>query len=137
MKRFFVASLLGACLFGQTAKAQDAPRHLQLAREFAAHTKQTHNTYSNRKVYTRMPGDGLENEYVVSTDCSGFVEDMFRRTDGGVLAQLTTQTLKTRHNTLDFHASIQRQEAFRQIHKVNDIQPGDVAVWRYLKMADH
>ncbi len=118
---------------------QDAvtPKYLQLARDFVANTKPENNAYSNSKVYTRMPGDLFAKEYVVSTDCSGFVEDMFRRSGGEVLAQLTTQKLKTRHSLLDYHASMQREEAFTRVMKVTEIQPGDVAAWRYLNMADH
>lgn len=137
MKKILVTALIGCCFFVQATVAQETPKHLQLAREFVLNTKQANNSYSNSKVYTRMPGDLFASEYVVSTDCSGFVEDMFRRTGGGVLAQLTTQKLKNRHSILDFHASIERQEAFQKIVKVEDIQPGDVAAWRYINMADH
>ena len=126
--------LAAATAWGQETAV---PKYLQLARDFAVNTKPENNAYSNSKVYTRMPGDLFAKEYVVSTDCSGFVEDMFRRSGGEVLAQLTTQRLKTRHSLLDYHASIQREEAFTRITKVVDIQPGDIAAWRYLNMADH
>ena len=126
--------LAAATVWGQETAV---PKYLQLARDFVVNTKPENNAYSNSKVYTRMPGDLFASEYVVSTDCSGFVEDMFRRSGGEVLAQLKTQKLKTRHSLLDYHASIQREEAFTRIMKVTDIQPGDVSAWRYLNMADH
>ena len=126
--------LAAATAWGQETAV---PKHLQLARDFVTNTKQENNAYSNSKVYTRMPGDLFAKEYVVSTDCSGFVEDMFRRSGGEVLAQLMTQKLKTRHSLLDYHASMQREEAFIRVMKVTEIQPGDVAAWRYLNMADH
>ena len=94
MKKILVTALIGCCFFVQATVAQETPKHLQLAREFVLNTKQANNSYSNSKVYTRMPGDLFASEYVVSTDCSGFVEDMVRMTGGGVLAQLTTQKLK-------------------------------------------
>ena len=137
MKIILAAALLGGSLFAQLVQADEVPKYLQLAREFVANTKQANNAYSNSKVYTRMPGDLPGSEYVVSTDCSGFVADMFQRTGGDMLAQLKTLKPRSRPLTPDFHASIQGQEAFRKITKVADIHVGDVAVWRYLKTAAH
>ena len=68
--------LAAATAWGQETAV---PKHLQLARDFVTNTKPENNAYSNSKVYTRMPGDLFARDYVVSTDCSGFVEDMFRR----------------------------------------------------------
>ena len=62
---------------------------------------------------------------------------MFRRSGSQVLSQLKTQSLKTRHSSTDYHASIAHEEAFVRITRVFDIQPGDVAVWQYLKTARH
>ncbi len=137
MKIFFAAALLGWSIFAQLAQADEVPKHLQLAREFVANTKQANNAYSNAGVFTRMPGELLGSEYVVFTDCSGFVADMFRRTGGEVLPQLKTLNGRSRPLTPDFHASIQAQEAFRKISKVEDIQAGDVAVWQYVNSAGH
>ncbi|WP_280190126.1 hypothetical protein [Delftia sp. PS-11] len=131
------AAILLAAIVPAWGQENAVPRYLQLARDFVANTRPENNAYSNSKAYTRMPGDLLASEYVVSTDCSGFVEDMFRRAGDGVVGQLKTQKLKTRHSLLDYHASIQREEAFTRIMKVTDIQPGDVAAWRYLDMAAH
>jgi hypothetical protein len=137
MKLLLAAALLGWSLFVQLAQADEAPKYLQLAREFVANTQQANNGYSNSKVFTRMPTDSLGTEYVVSTDCSGFVADMFRRAGGDVLAQLKTLKPRSRPLTPDFHASIQGQEAFRKITQVQDMQIGDVAVWQYLNAAGH
>ena len=118
--------------------AQDTvPKHLQLARDFVANTKQENNSYSNTHIYTRMPGDLFASEYVVATDCGGFVEDMFRRAKSGVLEQLKTKKFKTRVSIFDWHPSIEKEEAFTRIRKVPDIQPGDVAVWLYMNMGTH
>ena len=141
MNHLFRRSLLVAAFCGAWlgAAAQDAPvpKHLQLARDFVANTKQENNSYSNSRVYTRMPGDLFASEYVVATDCTGFIEDMFRRTKSGVLEQMQTMKFKTRHSIYDYHPSIEKGEAFERITKVPDIQPGDVAAWRYLNMEGH
>jgi len=133
MYQSFAKSLVASalCMSSLVASAQDAavPKHLQLARDFVTNTKQENNSYSNRNIYTRMPGDLFASEYVVATDCGGFVEDMFRRTKSGVLEQLKTKKFKTRFSIFDWHPSIEKEEAFTRIRKVPDIQPGDVAVF--------
>ena len=87
MYQSFAKSLVASalCMSSLVALAQDAavPKHLQLARDFVTNTKQENNSYSNRNIYTRMPGDLFASEYVVATDCGGFVEDMFRRAKSG------------------------------------------------------
>lgn len=137
MRVFLAAALLGSSMLAPLAQADDVPKYLQLAREFVANTRPANNAYSNSRVFTRMPGDLDASEYLVSTDCSGFVADMFRRAGGEVLTQLRTLKGRSRPLTPDFHASIQGQEAFRKITKVEDIQPGDVAVWQYINKAGH
>ncbi len=126
--------LAAATAWGQETAV---PKHLQLARDFVANTKQENNSYSNSKIYTRMPGDLFASEYVVATDCGGFVEDMFRRAKSGVLEQLKTKKFKTRFSVFDWHPSIEKEEAFTRIRKVQDIQPGDVAAWLYMNMGTH
>ncbi len=113
------------------------PPYLQLARDFVAHTRPENNAYSNRNPYTRMPGDFMAREYVVATDCSRFVEDMFRRSKSGVVEQLRTRHAKIGHSVRDWHPSIAHEEAFVRIRKVGDIKPGDVAAWLYLNMSEH
>lgn len=125
-------------LLATTTRAQDeVPRYLQLARDFAAHTKPENNTYSNRNPYTRMPGDFLAKEFVVASDCSRFVEDMFRRGNAGVVEQLRSKAFRDSHSIRDWHPSIEREEAFTRVRKVADMRPGDVAVWLYMDMGDH
>lgn len=120
------------------ADAADVPKHLQIARDFVANTKPENNSYSNKNPYTRMPGDFLARDYVVATDCSRFVEDMFRRAKSGVVEQLRTQSIKgSTHSIRDWHPSIEREEAFTRVWKVMDIKPGDVAAWLYMNMGDH
>lgn len=125
------------CLAARAETPPAIPAYLQLARDFAANTRQENNAYSNRWVYTRLPGEQASPGYVVFADCSSFVEDMLRRTASGVLAQIHTQPHKTRRRVLDFYHSIVSETAFIRIRKVSDIQPGDVAAWRYRNRAAH
>ncbi|TXG98324.1 MAG: hypothetical protein E6R08_04855 [Nevskiaceae bacterium] len=126
-------------LMATLAVADDAvvPRHLQIARDFVANTKPENNSYSNKNPYTKMPGDFLASEYVVATDCSRFVEDMFRRAKSGVVEQLHTKSLKNSYSIRDWHPSVEREEAFTRIWKAADMKPGDVAVWLYVNTGDH
>ncbi len=135
------AAVLAALALDSTSHAQDdganVPRYLQIARDFAANTKPENNSYSNRNPYTRMPGDFLAKEYVVATDCSRFVEDMFRRGKAGVAEQLHSKSLKSSYSIRDWQPSIEREEAFTRVWKVGDMKPGDVAAWLYLDMSKH
>lgn len=137
LKALAVASVLS--LVTTLAAADDVvvPRHLQIARDFVANTKQENNSYSNKNPYTKMPGDFLASQYVVATDCSRFVEDMFRRAKSGVVEQLRTKSLKSSYSIRDWHPSVEREEAFTRVWKVEDLKPGDVAVWLYLNVGDH
>ena len=133
------ASLLGAILILSigTAMAQGVPKHLQLARDFVANTKQENNEYSNRNIYTKTPTDFLASKWVVHTDCSGFVEDILRRSGSGVLEQLGTKKFKTRYSLLDMHASMMKSEAFARLDRVTDLKPGDIVSWRYIDLRGH
>jgi len=101
MKRIITTTLLGCCMVMQPAKAEDVPKYLQLARDFVANTKPENNAYTLGKSMTRMPGDLFASSYVVSADCSGFVEEMFRRGDSTTLNNLATQKFKNRHSIHD------------------------------------
>ncbi len=132
MKTLIKLLLSAAILTVNFAQAQNVPKHLQLAREFVANTKAENNSYQNNKVYTRHPTDLFSKEYVVATDCGGFIEDMFRRTKSGVVEQVKTQKLKDRKSIYDWHPSIERSEAFERLYKVTDLQPGDAIAWLYV-----
>jgi hypothetical protein len=113
-------------------QAQEVPKHLQLAREFLANVKPENNAYLNNKVYTRHPTDLFSKDYVIATDCGGFVEDMFLRTKSGVVEQVKTQKFKDRKSIYDWHPSIERSEAFERLTKVTDLLPGDAVAWLYV-----
>ena len=112
--RVRLVAILVALGMASATRAQDGdasvPKYLQIARDFAANTKPENNSYSNRNPYTRMPGDFLAREYVVSTDCSRFVEDMFRRGKSGVAEQLRSKSLKNSYSIHDWQPSIERGE---------------------------
>ena len=137
MKRIITTTLLGCCMVMQLAKAEDVPKYLQLARDFVANTKPENNAYTLGKSMTRMPGDLFASSYVVSADCSGFVEEMFRRGDSTTLNNLATQKFKNRHSIHDWYRSIMQEEAFTRLIKVTDLKPGDVAVWLYKGSGQH
>ncbi|MDD0816409.1 hypothetical protein PSQ39_17350 [Curvibacter sp. HBC28] len=141
MYQSFVKSLVASalCMSSLVALAQDAavPKHLQLAREFVANTKQENNEYSNTQVMVRMPGEKGATDYIVHTDCTGFVESMLRRTKSGVLEQMQSKKFTTRHSIYDYHPSIEKGEAFERITKVTDLKPGDVVAWLYVNTKGH
>ena len=138
MRKLVVAALC-ASTFGVFAQdTATVPKHLQLAREFVANIKQENNEYVNYRAYDRMPGDSLlTTEYVIRTDCSGFVESMLSRANSGVLEQMTTKKFKSRHSIHDYYPSIEKSEAFERLLKVTDLKPGDVVMWLYADRTGH
>lgn len=134
--RFWIAAVLCAAPLGAGAQ-EPISKHLQLARDFVTNTTQENNGYSNSRIYTRMPSDFLASKWIVHTDCSGFVEDMLRRSGSGVLEQLGTKKYRTRYSLLDMHASMVKSEAFERLDRVTDLKPGDVVSWRYIDLRGH
>jgi len=138
MPNHFRRSLLMAVLCGATwgAASQEAtiPKHLQLARDFVANTRQENNAYANRNIYTKTPTDPFADEWVVHTDCSGFVEDILRRTNSGVLEQLGAKKRKPHYSLLDMHASMMSSEAFERLDHIADVKPGDIVSWRHTNL---
>lgn len=133
-----LALMLAGSALGLDLEQEPAiPRHLQLARDFVAHTRQENNAYSNRNIFTRMPGDPLAGEYAVYSDCSGFVEDIFRRAGSGVLEQVPSRKPGRRRLVRDWHPGIAASPAFTRLTRVTDLQPGDVAAWLYADGARH
>lgn len=135
--RFWMTVALCAASLGVVAQDTAVPKHLQLAREFVANTKQENNEYSNAQAFVRMPGEKGATDYIVHTDCTGFVESMLRRTKSGVLEQMQSMKFKTRHSIYDYHASIEKGEAFERITKVAELKPGDVVAWLYVNKKEH
>ena len=132
--KFLIASMLCGVALGTAAQDTVIPKHLQLARDFVTNTKQENNEYSNTQVLVRMPGEKGATDYIVHTDCTGFVESMFRRTKSGVLEQMQSKKFTTRHSIYDYHPSIEKGEAFERITKVTDLKPGDVVAWLYVNI---
>jgi hypothetical protein len=116
-----------------TAHAQDVavPKYLSIARDFVANTKPDNNSYRNDHGYTKKPGDFLASDWVVSTDCSGFVADMLRRGDTGVIENMETKKFRNRDSLIDMHKAIKDGSTFKTLTKVTDLQPGDVVAWLY------
>lgn len=132
--------VIGLCLPCPVTRAEtpaSVPAYLQLARDFAANTRQQDNAYSNSRVYTRLPGEQASPGYAVYTDCSGFVEDMLRRGANEVLSHIPIPPHKTRRKVLDFYRSIVSETAFVRLRQISDIQPGDVVAWRYRDATAH
>ena len=118
----------------QLASAQDAvPKHLQIARQIVDTVKPENNTYTNDKRYIRMPGDLFAKEVVVKTDCSGFVEEVFRRAGAPLTSDFTSKQSKGRYLLADYLVGFTKEQGVKLIHKVEDIRPGDVIIWKFFK----
>lgn len=105
------------------------PLHLQIAREFVAGTRPENNRYTNRGWMTRMPGEAGSADFVVATDCSRFVGDMFRRAGSGVVDRVQALRPGRPPRAEFWHASIVAEDGFARVRRVADLRPGDVASW--------
>ena len=120
--------------FAFIAQAQEVPKHLQLARDFAKNTKAANNDYTNTRPFTLMPGDAkFAGDWVVDSDCSAFVADMLSRAYPDFLSGLTTRKFRTRYSLFDLLGSIEREGIFKQVKTVGELLPGDVVLWIHPK----
>ncbi|WP_395008406.1 hypothetical protein [Undibacterium sp.] len=134
MKTFLKTLIATSLLIGSLAQAQSVPKHLQLARDFAANIKIENNDYTNTKPFTLMPGDAkYDGKWVVDSDCSAFVADMLDRAYPDLLSGLTTRKFRTRYSLFDLLGSIEREEIFKQVKTVGELMPGDVVMWIHPK----
>ncbi len=134
MKKFFNTLVVAASLLlcSAVATAQEAvPKHLELAREIVANVKSENNKYSIPNPYIKTPSDLFSSGYEVHTDCIGFVSDVIRRS--GITSTPRTQKFKNRYSILDYLDSIKSGYMWDKVANINDLKPGDVLIWGYLK----
>jgi hypothetical protein len=122
---------------GVMAQEVPVPKYLQLAREFVANTKPENNEYTNKGIFTRQPGEKDATEWIVHSDCGGFLEDMFRKTKSGVLEQIPTKKFNSRYSIHDFVPAIDADAGFTRITQIEDMRPGDVIGWLFVDKSGH
>ena len=115
-----------------SVSAEEAvPKHLQVARDIVKNVKPENNLYSNKPRYIRFPGDLFTSEYTVRTDCTGFAEAIL---DKGLnfTPQFSTRRFPNLYSIIDWVDGVDRGETFDRIKRVQDLQPGDFVLWKYI-----
>ena len=132
-----LAAVFLACL-GLTALAQEeVPKHLQIARDIVANVKPENNTYSNKPRYIRFPGDLFTSEYTVRTDCTGFVEAvLYKAFDMRPKFSAHYSTYYGGYSPVGWVDGIDKGETFDKIEHVQDMQPGDILIYKYIVKPD-
>lgn len=137
--------MLFAALAFSGAIAQDradtAPPHLVLARELVSHTQRQDNVYQLGARRIVLPADAPGSRYAVTADCSGFMLALFARSGYATEARMgylsaAATSRRRRPAAQDFVHSIEVEQGFQRISKIDDLRPGDVLAHAMLDAAD-
>jgi len=112
-------------------KDRRTPAHLDWAMKMVAGLKIENTSYRHKDLNVQWQGvDGAE-EFVSHADCSGFLNELFKRAYG-----LTDNTFKDWWNTKrplakTYHRAIVAGKHFKRIEKIQDVLPGDIIAIKY------
>jgi hypothetical protein len=118
---------IAACL----AKAQEVPKHLELARELVATVKPENNNYSYKGFGIRMKGDLFASENSVSTMCAGFVQSVLERVHHPAISTIKANGEWGGRGFLRvsaFYTATENQKGLTKIADLRQVRPGDILV---------
>ena len=133
-RRLFSAILLSTFALCGTARAEEsAPKHLELAREFLANTKPENNEHYAQGVRSLLrPSDkGSSGEYIVKTDCIGFIESLLKMAYGKDMPKPQTKKFERRYSIIDYVDSVGSGQLYTKLTRIDELRPGDVVMWKY------
>lgn len=112
-------------------KGKVAPAHLDWAVKMVDGLKIENTSYRHKDLRVQWNGIDGATEFVSHADCSGFLNELFKRAYG-----LTDDTFKdwwktTRPLAKTYHCAIVEGKHFKRIDKIQDVEPGDVIAIRY------
>lgn len=115
--------------------AQDIPVHLQYARQMVQAVKPETNKYSTLLSYQWVIWK--ENTLDFNTDCVGFVNYVFENSNKHVIDKVKDGVhWERRVRTDNYYEAISKNIGFTHIKHVQDILPGDIVVFQFLKEYD-
>lgn len=129
------------CLCGQSSatNSDTPPNHLVLARELVSHVAAEDNRYTLGGEFISFPGDAPDSGYAMRADCSGFLLAIFARAGYPTRSQmvyLNANGKRRRPAAEDFVHSIEQEIGFIRIHKVEEMQPGDLLAHAMINKED-
>ena len=104
------------------------PTHLELGRSLLSSITPENTSYRHKSQirWTSASGD-LE----VHTDCSGLLNNLLDKAGSPSLERLRQMSIKRRPHAEDYYELIMRQDGFKRISRLQDVQPGDIIAIRY------
>lgn len=126
--------------FGLLGGALDAPpKHLAIARSLLANLTPEENRYTLGGEFIAFPEDAPASRYAMRADCSGFLLAIFARAGYSTRSRmnfLTAQSKRRRPAAEDFVFSIEQEEGFVRIEKLEHLRPGDLLAHAMLDQGD-
>jgi hypothetical protein len=127
---FGLASVLFIVPHG-AADELPAPEHLTWAVKLLKDTKPEATSYRHRNTSVRWKGIDGARSSESHTDCSGLLNDLFKRsyglTDAGLQKWLGSKRPLAKH----YYQAVVTENQFRRIKRLADVVPGDVIVVKY------
>ena len=106
------------------------------ARAILNGVKPEDNFYSPSHRLLKTPDDFLSSKYLVHTDCTGFVEEVLRRSVS-VTPRFSTRLFPDRYSVRDYVAGVRKGETFDMVPDLRKLEPGDMMVWTFSKPNPH
>jgi hypothetical protein len=134
--RCFVILLfaLGIGVYTSLVSAADpapaVPVHLLLARQLQENVAPIHNNYRHAEQIS-FPSDGTSQGFTMFADCSGLVIALLDRAASPTRSLMSFPKGRRRPYAEDFVHSIQEARGFKNITRIERIQPGDVIAWKF------
>jgi hypothetical protein len=118
------------------AQGTTIPKYLELARELVQNVKPENNLYYYKAGrYVHFPSDAPDSEYSVHTDCVGLVEALLQR-GKNISVRFSIKKYPNRYSIIDWVDGVERGEMFDKVERIQDVKPGDLFMWKYLKNFD-
>jgi hypothetical protein len=108
-----------------------APAHLDWAVKMVAGLKIENTSYRHKDLCVQWKGIDGAQEFVSHADCSGFLNELFKRAYGLSDDTFTDWWNTKRPLAKTYHRAILEGKHFQRIEKIQDVEPGDVIAIKY------
>jgi hypothetical protein len=117
---------------GAPVEAQVARRtHVSWAQELVKGLRPENTSYRHRPTTVRWKGVDGARDYESHTDCSGFLNELFKRAYGLTGKALAEWLGAKRPLARHYYDAIVKNRRFRRVERLADALPGDVIAIRY------
>lgn len=132
--KYLIAGIAAALVASNVLADEVVPKHVLIARDIEEHVKPENDYHVTSNRYVTTPSDWSlfgKKDYVVYTDCIGFVEAYMERAYGK-MPQPSTKKFKSRYSIEDYVNAVDRGEMYNKVDRIQDLQVGDLLMWKFL-----